>query len=80
MSVLINICGAEKDSDEYQAALRLKDIINKSLPNNVIGEIVLVVSATLFGQEVKDVDLMMLGTLQNYTPTLVFDVKEKDEN
>lgn len=80
MSVLISICGAEKESDEYQAALCLKDIINKSLPSKVNGEIVLVVSATLFGQDVKDVDLMMLGTIQNYTPTLVFAVKDKDEN
>lgn len=67
MSVLVTISGADKESDEYQAAEKLKTIIQNSLPASVIGEIVLFASATLVGQAVKDVDLMMLGILQNYS-------------
>lgn len=66
MSVIVNISGSDKESDEYRAAEKLKAIIQRSLPNSVVGEIVLFASATLFGQAVKDVDLMMLGVLQNY--------------
>lgn len=80
MGVVITVCGAEKESDEYQAALKLKSIIQNSLPNNVIGEIVLVASATLYGQDVKDIDLMMLGKLQNYKPNISFKVNDKDKN
>ena len=79
MGVLVTVCGAEKESDEYQAALKLKEIIHKSLSDNVIGEIVLVASATLYGQEVKDIDLMMLGMLQNYKPNLTFKVNDRDD-
>jgi hypothetical protein len=44
----------------------------------VTGEIVLFVSATLYGQDVKDVDLMMIGMIRNYKPVLSFSVNEKD--
>ena len=85
MSVQISVIGGNKDSDEYKAALKLKTIIQKSIPHSVIGEIVLYASATLIGQAVKDVDLFMLGTLQNYDVNLEFingegkRVKEKVE-
>lgn len=66
MSVKITVFGADIDSDEYQAAIKLKKIITESLPQKTEGEIVLFASATLMGQAVKDVDLMMIGRLQNY--------------
>lgn len=72
MGAIISIIGSNHDSDEYQAALMLKNIIKRSLPEEVIGEIVLFSSATLIGQEVKDIDLLMLGILQNYSPKLNF--------
>ena len=72
MSVLVSVIGSDKKSDEYQAALKLKNIIQKSIPQNVIGEIVLYSSANLVGQTVKDVDLIMLGILQNYDLNLEF--------
>lgn len=72
MSINITVCGANKESDEYQAALKLKSIIQKTVSNSVDGEIVLFASATLFGQAVKDVDLMMIGSLFNYSETLSF--------
>ena len=67
MSVTVSVCGPGKDTDEYQAALRLKGIILDSLPAAAIGEILLYANATLFGQAVKDVDILMVGYLQNYT-------------
>ena len=63
MSILVSVLGGNTDSDEYRAALKLKSIIQESVPQNVIGEIVLFASANLVGQTVKDVDLFMLGTL-----------------
>ena len=78
MSVNVLVYGADKDSDEYEAALKMKDIIKESLPTTVNGEIVLYASATLYGQAVKDVDLMMVGNLENYSTVLEF-LGEKKE-
>lgn len=72
MSVNVLVYGADKDSDEYEAALKMKDIINNSIPNTINGEIVLFASATLYGQAVKDIDLMMVGNLENYSTNLEF--------
>lgn len=66
MSLKINVYGGDKESDEYKAACVLKEIIRRDIPESVDGEIVLFSSATLVGQAVKDVDLMLLGSLQNY--------------
>lgn len=46
MSVNVIVYGAEQTSDEYVAALKLKQIIQDSLPNSAIGEIVLFASAS----------------------------------
>ena len=59
------VFGAEKQSDEYKAAIKLKEIILSSIPATAIGEIVLFASATLFGQAVKDIDLLMIGELKS---------------
>ena len=72
MSVNVIVYGAEQTSDEYVAALKLKQIIQDSLPNSAIGEIVLFASATLVGQAVKDVDLLMIGEVQNYSVNAEF--------
>lgn len=72
MSIRISVFGAQKDSDEYQAAMKLKQIIQRSLPGSAEGEIVLFASATLFGQEVKDVDILMIGQLRQCTIQAVF--------
>lgn len=78
MAIKVSVFGAEKESDEYAAALKLKNIIQNSTPEGAIGEIVLFVSATLYGQAVKDVDLMMLGSIQNYNLNSEF--SDKDGN
>jgi hypothetical protein len=72
MSVNVMVYGADQSSDEYIAALKLKEIIQKSMPAAAIGEIVLFASATLMGQAVKDVDLLMIGQVQNYSVNAEF--------
>ena len=72
MSVKITVCGAEKDSDEYHASQKLKTIIQHGMPSEVTGEIVIYSSATLIGQAVKDVDIVLLGKLHNYYEYLSF--------
>lgn len=73
MAVITRIVGEATDTtDEYLAASRLKRIIDTSIPDRVLGEIVLYPSATLFGQDVKDVDIMMIGHLMNYQLMLKF--------
>ena len=72
MSVNVMVYGADQNSDEYIAALKLKQIIQDSLPGSAIGEIVLFASATLMGQAVKDVDLLMIGEVQNYSVNAEF--------
>lgn len=67
MSVDVTVCGADQTSDEYIAALKLKRIILDSLPGDAIGEIVLFASATLMGQAVKDIDILMIGEVKNYS-------------
>ncbi len=76
MAIQVSVFGAEKDSDEYIAALKLKNIIQSTTPESAIGEIVLFASATLYGQAVKDVDLIMLGSVQNYSLNSEFTDKE----
>lgn len=67
MSVNVMVCGADQTTDEYIAALKLKRIILDSLPWDAIGEIVLFASATLMGQAVKDIDILMIGEVKNYS-------------
>ncbi len=71
MGVIVNIIGENNNSDEYNAGLKLKSLI-ESLPGNVLGEVVIYPNATLFGQAVKDVDIVVLGELQNYAPSLKY--------
>lgn len=70
MAVKVIVSGADKGSDEYIAALKLKEIIQAGIPEHASGDIVLYASATLIGQAVKDVDIMMLGNISGYTEKL----------
>lgn len=67
MSVIVKVIGENDGTDEYLAAESLSRIINDTVPQSAMGEIVLFPSATLFGQAVKDVDIMMIGSLKNYS-------------
>ena len=72
MSVIIKVIGSKPDSDEYQSALYLKQILENGLPQSTLGEIILHANATLFGQTIKDIDILMLGTLQNCSTVVNF--------
>ena len=52
MAVLVKIIGDNDGSDEYAAAEKLQEIIEKTIPKTAMGEIVLFPSATLYGQAV----------------------------
>ena len=72
MSVSVQVFGSKPDSEEYQCALILKEKLMKAFPNNVVGEIYIQANATLFGQTVKDVDIIMMGVLDNYSLPLKY--------
>jgi len=66
MAITIKVKG-NKDTNEYQDALDFKSLLEKSIDTkNLKGEILIVSNATLFGQETKDVDLVVLGSIENY--------------
>ncbi|MCW3104076.1 MAG: hypothetical protein JWO09_2516 [Bacteroidetes bacterium] len=67
MAVKISIKG-DKETNEYKDALALKQIFEKEFINkDTSGEILIISGATLFGQDVKDVDLIVLGNFENYS-------------
>ncbi len=67
MSIKIRIKG-NKETNEYQDALELKQLLESSLDiNSTNGEILIIANATLFGQETKDVDLIVMGNLEKYS-------------
>jgi len=65
MSIKINIKG-NTESDEYRAALMLSEIFKRDLPTNIEGEILIYANATLFGQSIKDIDIIVVGKFENY--------------
>lgn len=71
MGVIVKIIGENKGSDEYVAGLRFKELV-ENLPANVIGEVVIYPNATILGQAVKDIDIVVVGELKNYAPSLKY--------
>lgn len=67
MAVKISVKG-NSETNEYQDAIELKEIFETEFRNtSVDGEILIISNATLFGQETKDVDIIALGKLNNYS-------------
>lgn len=67
MSIQIKIKG-DTDTNEFQDAQILREMFENSLDMvSVNGEILIICNATLFGQETKDVDLIVIGNFENYT-------------
>jgi len=67
MPIKIRIKGS-KDTNEYQDALQLKQLFESSIDlNSTNGEILIISNATLFGQETKDVDLIVMGNFEKYS-------------
>jgi len=75
MSLKITIKGNE-ESSEYKDALVLKKIFEDTILN-ASGEILIISNATLFGQPVKDIDLIVIGKLENYSSQIKTQTKSK---
>lgn len=67
MSVKINIINSTSDrnSQEAKAAEKLQHMLTQSISKEVSGEIIIAHNLTLCGQDVRDVDLLLLGKLEN---------------
>ena len=79
MSINIKVTG-QVDTDEYKAGQQLKSIFETSLPKEIEGNITIASNVTLFGQEVKDIDLVVFGKLgQGFKRKLKFRPKDQDE-
>lgn len=68
MGVSIKIVNKEVDvnNNEYQAALALKSMLENSFAEKNNGTIHISYGLTLCGQEVRDIDLLVFGKLDNY--------------
>jgi hypothetical protein len=65
MSVNITVKG-NQSTPEHKDALALKEIFNKGFSNKQIkGDILIISNVTLFGQDVKDVDIVVIGSLES---------------
>lgn len=60
------IIKGSKDTDEYKDLLVLKEIFENTISNDVSGRILLISNATLFGQEVKDIDIIAIGMFNEF--------------
>ena len=79
MPVKIKLKG-QVDSDEYKAGQELKLIFEKSISPDSDGDITIVTNVTLFGQEVKDVDIVVFGKLaQGYKRRLKFRPRNEED-
>lgn len=58
------ILKGQQDTDEYKAGLKLKNIFEKFIPQKVEGDILIVSNVTLFGQEIKDIDIVVTAKLK----------------
>ena len=66
MPIKIRVKG-NKETNEYQDALQLKQILESSINLDLTdGDILIVSNATLFGQETKDIDLIVIGSFKKY--------------
>jgi hypothetical protein len=77
MTIEIKLIGPE-DCNEYKDALSIKQKFQEQLPESAVGKILIINSATLFGQEIKDIDLILIGNLNRFQ--LNFRVKAVGEN
>lgn len=60
------IIKGSQGTDEYKDALELKRIFESTIPKDVKGKILLISNATLFGQPIKDIDMVAIGFFDNY--------------
>ena len=81
MAISVRVKSSEENTSEHLAALQLRDQLYKELDaigKYVHGDLLIVSNVTLFGQETKDVDLVVIGKFQNFKQNLTCLAKDKD--
>lgn len=67
MSVKVKIKG-NQETNEYKDAIALKEFFENEFRNKPTnGEILIISNATLFGQDTKDIDLIVVGKFDRYS-------------
>jgi len=77
MPLNIKIKG-NQNTEEYKDALALKEIFKRDIPEGVNGDILIISNVTLFGQETKDIDIIVLGNFEKFN--LLLNSKAKNSN
>lgn len=81
MAVEITIRQGERESDEYKASLRLKEIFeNEFKRSNAEGEIFIYPNVTLIGCRVKDIDIVVFGRLDKHICSQQLNCEVFDKN
>ena len=81
MAITIRIKSFNDDSSEAKALKQLKNQLESNLSvisQYASGEILLVSNITLFGQETKDIDIVMIGKFQNFKISVTSLAKDKN--
>ncbi|GGH36798.1 DNA or RNA helicase [Dyadobacter endophyticus] len=80
MSRIIKVTGQE-GTHEYQAGLDLKKIFEEQIPTEVEDfNLIIATNLTLFGQEVKDIDIVVIGQFgKGFVRKLKFKPKDREE-
>src|ERR1035437_1958674 len=81
MAISIGIKTNHEESSETMAANQLKKQLEKELSGIsqfTKGEILIISNITLFGQETKDIDIVMIGILQNFKLQINSNAKDKN--
>ena len=80
MPVEVKIIG-QTNTPEYVAGLQLKAIFEEQIPVTVeSGQILIATNITLFGQEIKDIDIVVLGKFgKGFSKYLKFKPKNEEE-
>lgn len=77
MAVITKIIGQETENDEYTGAVRLKNIIDNTVTDKAFGIIYIVPSVTFYGQNTKDVDILLIGEIKNCLVSASFEHDNK---
>ena len=79
MAIKIKLKG-NQETAEYKDAIVLKEIFENEFRNSSVdGEILIISNATLFGQDTKDVDIIVLGKFDKYSTRIKTKSKLSDK-
>ena len=79
MAVKVKIKG-NTETNEYKDSIILKEIFESEFRNiPIVGEILIICNATLFGQDTKDVDIIVIGKFEKYSTRIKTKSKLSDK-